>query len=68
MGKRPLPVQAPKIIDVKIEKVELHQTENAWRPAKFNDASSEAETKVAKFVFFLFVDRRYRSRGFRRNG
>ena len=27
----------PKVIDLNIEKVELHQTENAWKPAKLSD-------------------------------
>jgi hypothetical protein len=29
----------PKIIDVKIEKVELHQTENAWKPLKLSETA-----------------------------
>ena len=29
--------QPTKIIDVKIEKVELHQTENAWKPTALKD-------------------------------
>ncbi len=36
MNKRQMMMAPPKIIDVKIEKVELHHTENAWRPAKYN--------------------------------
>lgn len=39
-NKRPM-MPPPKIIDVKIEKVELHQTENAWRPAKLNETNGE---------------------------
>ena len=42
-GKRLPPVQPTKIIDVKIDKVELHQTENAWRPTKFNDANGDGQ-------------------------
>ena len=36
-------MQPTKIIDVKIEKVELHQTENAWRPTKFSDTIANAK-------------------------
>ena len=41
--------QPTKVIDVKIEKVELHQTENAWKPTKL------AETPNAEqVILFLF--------------
>ncbi len=38
--KRQSSTQPPKVIDVKIEKVELHQTENAWKPTKFAEAAN----------------------------
>ena len=49
MNKRPsmmMTMPPPKIIDVKIEKVELHQTENAWRPGKFNADTTNGESQV----------------------
>jgi hypothetical protein len=40
------------IIDLQIEKVELHQTENAWRPAKLSEAPA-ADGQVGYFLFVL---------------
>jgi hypothetical protein len=41
--KRSSSSQPPKVIDVKIEKVELHQTENAWKPGKLAESSSDTQ-------------------------
>ena len=43
-----------KIIDLQIEKVELHQTENAWKPAKLNEAPS-SDGQVGLFSFGLIL-------------
>jgi hypothetical protein len=38
-----------KIIDVKLEKVELHQTENAWKPNTLKDVENvEMVSRVAQ--------------------
>ncbi len=48
----------PKIIDVKIEKVELHQTENAWKPAKLSETTTiESQVSCTKFIFVIGVER-----------
>ena len=56
MNKRQMMMSAPpKIIDVKIEKVELHQTENAWRPAKHVEAPN-GDGQVSLQVFIIFYN------------
>ncbi len=41
----------PKVIDLNIEKVELHQTENAWKPAKLSDtAAVESQVRIITFI------------------
>ena len=53
----------PKIIDVKIEKVELHQTENAWKPAKLSETTnvesqvSDTRSHLPKFILVVEVKR-----------
>ena len=39
-------MQPPKVIDVKIEKVELHQTENAWKPTKLADTPNGEQVRL----------------------
>ena len=45
--------QPTKIIGVKIEKVELHQTENAWRPGKFNDTTNGEAGQVGEVLIAM---------------
>jgi hypothetical protein len=55
-NKRPsmMMMPPPKIIDVKIEKVELHQTENAWKPGKYKEDTTNGESQVCQSFFRIY--------------
>jgi hypothetical protein len=45
-----------KIIEVKIEKVELHHTENAWRPGKVSETvNGDSQVKTFFTISFLIL-------------
>ena len=47
-------MQPQKIIEVKIEKVELHHTENAWKPGGKVNETDNGDSQVITFLILKY--------------